>query len=848
MADQKVRVEVTAETGQARREFEGFTSSVRSSIGGVQAVAGNLHAQILSLGAVLAGSAFVAGIKSQIDLMDATRKGAQAAGVSVQAFDEMRYAAKLADVDVDVLSKTMAKLSGAMVKVAAGDKDLAALFGTTLKVPVRGANGALRETDKVLEDLAERFEAMEEGPKKVALAAQLFGEKLGPKLIPFLNQGKQGIQDLREELRKLTGGMTDGQTAAAEQFNDNMTRLGTVGTSLGRQIANDALPPLIEYSDFFLKAAKNVGTFEAAIITLGKAMAAGLGVDDVGKAEASYSAANAEVARLQQRLVGVQNVLAVDPGNVTALRQQATLVRNIAIEQAKVLQAGAAIGQAREGMGSAGGGRGFVNPALALKRTPYDPDSADIAGKPAVNRMAQWEAELAERKVKVQEQANLEGTFREFSKSEEAAYWAKILATQRLSEAEGLAVRTRTASATLDVKKAEFTAFIADLNQQREALEKNYAERILIAEQAQAAMVAKYGAESREAIDAAGRVRDERRKLAEQNVALENIRIDRVRMLGLEEVNDLERNAQLQVQLGVMTQERLLEIKLLAINRREAIEVAAKEAEIQAMKGGPEDPEAYERLQLQLAEIRARYKGAKADNKGQQQVEQGKPFESFFGASQAAIEQGLNSMVMRMQLTLAGLKATARQIGASLVQELVTKPAAEFLVGQARLVVMSAVFGQQRVAVEGMTAAQIMAINAGTALRNIATKAAEAAASAYASIAAIPVIGPVLAPAAAATAFIAAGAFAKRIFSAEGGFDIPKGMNPMVQAHAEEMILPAKHANVIRALADGSSGGGGGSSTMNVTLKAAPLKGNFFVVHRDDLLAALKGAKRDFAF
>jgi len=49
--------------------------------------------------------------------------------------------------------------------------------------------------------------------------------------------------------------------------------------------------------------------------------------------------------------------------------------------------------------------------------------------------------------------------------------------------------------------------------------------------------------------------------------------------------------------------------------------------------------------------------------------------------------------------------------------------------------------------------------------------------------------------------------------SAEGGFDIPGNVNPIVQTHAREMILPAKHADVIRGLADGgpaAAGGGGG--------------------------------------
>lgn len=43
--------------------------------------------------------------------------------------------------------------------------------------------------------------------------------------------------------------------------------------------------------------------------------------------------------------------------------------------------------------------------------------------------------------------------------------------------------------------------------------------------------------------------------------------------------------------------------------------------------------------------------------------------------------------------------------------------------------------------------------------------------------------------------------------SAEGGYDIPAGVNPMTQLHEKEMVLPRQQADVIRGLAGGGSGG-----------------------------------------
>lgn len=62
-----------------------------------------------------------------------------------------------------------------------------------------------------------------------------------------------------------------------------------------------------------------------------------------------------------------------------------------------------------------------------------------------------------------------------------------------------------------------------------------------------------------------------------------------------------------------------------------------------------------------------------------------------------------------------------------------------------------------------------------------------------------------------ATAGIVAGT---AIASAEGGFDIPAGVNPVTQLHEKEMVLPKAQAEVIRGLAANGGAGGG----MKVTI------------------------------
>jgi hypothetical protein len=144
------------------------------------------------------------------------------------------------------------------------------------------------------------------------------------------------------------------------------------------------------------------------------------------------------------------------------------------------------------------------------------------------------------------------------------------------------------------------------------------------------------------------------------------------------------------------------------------------------------------------------------------------------------------------------------------------------------------------------------AVQRALAAFGIGTSAAQAGASAAASAADTPVIGWLMAPLAAAATFAMASAFSSNIpsFSAAGGFDIPSSVNPVIQAHANEMVLPAKHADVIRRMAD-QEGGGAAGGDVHVHLNAGVAVDErairkFFKDNNSSLMAAIRSAQRDF--
>jgi len=98
-------------------------------------------------------------------------------------------------------------------------------------------------------------------------------------------------------------------------------------------------------------------------------------------------------------------------------------------------------------------------------------------------------------------------------------------------------------------------------------------------------------------------------------------------------------------------------------------------------------------------------------------------------------------------------------------------------------------------------------------LGSITKHAASAAAAVYDDVAQIPVVGWILAPPAAAAAFLAVEAFGSNIPSLDvGAWGLPS--DTMAQLHAGEMVIPADFAGGLRGALAG--GGGGGDTVINV--------------------------------
>lgn len=250
-----------------------FDKGLKNSQAGLASFGASVGVGLAAVAAAAAAAAVAIGfaLGRTIDDMDKLNKTSQKLGIPVEQLSSLAYAADLADVSFEELSKGVGKLSKAMVEAAGKPMSDSANAFRALGVSVTDANGKLKSSDVVLGDLANAFEGLKDGPGKTAVAMAIFG-KAGADLIPLLNGGRDSLREMNEEAKIFGAVVSTGAAKQAEAFNDNLTRLGYAVKGLFVQTAERLLPILVDVSNKMVTAAKNSAALDLVIAALTSSM------------------------------------------------------------------------------------------------------------------------------------------------------------------------------------------------------------------------------------------------------------------------------------------------------------------------------------------------------------------------------------------------------------------------------------------------------------------------------------------------------------------------------------------------------------------------------------------------
>jgi hypothetical protein len=218
-----------------------------------------------------------------------------------------------------------------------------------------------------------------------------------------------------------------------------------------------------------------------------------------------------------------------------------------------------------------------------------------------------------------------------------------------------------------------------------------------------------------------------------------------------------------------------------------------------------------------------------------------KDWQGIFAPISSAFRSSIQGMIQGTMTFKNAMGGIAKAILGTFV-DMGVKMVADWAAKQAmKLLIATGTIAEENVAQTAATATQL-AQQKILGAAGVTSNAAIAATAAMASVAAIPGWGWAAAPGVGESTYgLAMGYLA----SAEGGYDIPSGVNPLAQLHQREMVLPAKQADVIRGMADG--GGTGGGVTVHINAVDAHSVKRLFTEHGSALVKALKTQTRNFA-
>ena len=760
MASNRAQILISA-VDQTKTAFD----SIKRGLGGLTDTARSVNGLLANLGVGVSLAGLAAMVKSAIDTGDALDEMSQRVGVSVETLSVWKPAAEQSGVSGESFEKGLRKLSTTMLEAATGSEEAARNFAA-VGVAFKNQDGTLRGTDQVLLDLAERFKAMPDGAQKTALAVQLFG-KAGAELIPFLNQGRDGIEELSAEMQAL-GVQMSGETAAqAGEFNDALDKLKLASTSIGNQIIASLLPALNDMAGGMVESAKEGGTLRVildGVVLVLKTLA--LGAATVGKAfvalgEAIGAGVAAAVEALRGNTAGAKAIIADLKSSLIKRLDELAEFRDSLFDpkpievKAPRIQADPELLQRMTRPRTARAAPDSSGAQTSLIKAQLDAELALL--KDALTRQqTALDAALEDRLISVRDYYAQKTALEQRELDAEIARKQQELARSQQMASGGKSENERL-KAKAEVAKVEAELIV--LNNRRTDIEQANARKAAQAERELADALAAAREELAQITGTATNAdrqaaiarsyRDLRARLAAESdtdgVSLVDRLIDvkaaQANLAALEaawrQVSERLRNAQeaigIQQQAGLLSEAQARQ-QIVTLQQQSATEMQRLLPAMQqaAVAIGPDAVLRVEAWKNELARTRL-------------VVDEMAPLWNRLGES---FGSALNGMITGAQTWRSALSTLFRQVADAFLQQMVIQPFQQWIAMQARMLALKLGFIQQEQVADAAASTTKLAQKSAETTAVVSMDAAKAGAGAAASQASIPYVGPGLAIAA----------------------------------------------------------------------------------------------------
>ena len=229
---------------------------------GLKNMGGQLKGFVSQMGIMLGAGSLGMAFKKFIDTGTDISNFSSLTGIAEQDITALGGALEQFGGNVDSAKSSLQALQQGLSQAEWGQGQLletAALYG----VELYNQDGSLKNAQQLLMGLADDFQHLTKA-QQFTLGSQL---GLDESTILLLQQGKANIKALLEEQQKM-GVMNAGQALEAKKFSVEWTKLKQSLSSLGRSIAVDIMPPVIDFVKQLGKAVDWVRSLDTYTIML----------------------------------------------------------------------------------------------------------------------------------------------------------------------------------------------------------------------------------------------------------------------------------------------------------------------------------------------------------------------------------------------------------------------------------------------------------------------------------------------------------------------------------------------------------------------------------------------------
>lgn len=216
-----------ANMDKANKKLRSSQKKMNSSLSRIQGGFKKLGGAVKSFAGVLAGGlalrAFIQASEAAIAFGDTLAKQADRIGLSVEALQELRFAAERGGVGLEALDKALAKLSIGVGEAQAGTGTLVTLL-QKIDPKLLADLEVAPDLEAALDLVFERLKNTESAFERNAIAGAAFGKKAGLAFGTFAGD----VDDLRGRLRDMGGVLDEELARKAEVAADELTDLDIV--------------------------------------------------------------------------------------------------------------------------------------------------------------------------------------------------------------------------------------------------------------------------------------------------------------------------------------------------------------------------------------------------------------------------------------------------------------------------------------------------------------------------------------------------------------------------------------------------------------------------------------------